>query len=121
MKYSYAIYLSNISILLFLYQTEVPFEHLMIEARISDVLSAQRNLIQNIRTSCSHAVLSSSWFRNLTNYIIGKDTAFGSQKDLQNDTCTTQKKWERSPLLIVMFLLNFLGFILSFGRHFVDI
>ena len=38
MKYSYAIYLSNISILFFLYQTEVQSEHSMIEVRISDVL-----------------------------------------------------------------------------------
>ena len=50
-----------------------------------------------------------------------KDTAFGSQKYLRNDRCTTQKKWERSPLFIVMFLLNSLGFILRFGRQFVDI
>ena len=38
MKYSYAMYLSNISILFFLYQTEVPYELLMIEVKISDVL-----------------------------------------------------------------------------------
>ena len=55
MKYSYALYLSNISILFFLYQTEVLFELLMIEVRISDLLrcfNSQKNLIQNIRTSC---------------------------------------------------------------------
>ena len=50
-----------------------------------------------------------------------KDAEFGSQKDLRNDRCTTQKKWERSPLLIVMFFLNSLGFILRFGRQFVDL
>ena len=50
-----------------------------------------------------------------------KDTAFGSQKDPRNDRRTTQKKWETSPLFIVMFLLNSLGFILRFGRQFVDI
>ena len=58
---------------------------------------AQKNLIQNIRTSCSDVVFSSSWFlftifRNLTNYIIFKDSAFDSQKDLRNDRRTTGKK-----------------------------
>ena len=66
-------------------------------------------------------VFSSSWFlfticRNLTNYIICKDAAFDSRKDLRNDRRTTGKKWERSALFIVMFLLNSLGFILRFGR-----
>ena len=66
-------------------------------------------------------VFSSSWFlfticRNLTNDIICKDAAFDSRKDLRNDRRTTGKKWERSPLFIVMFLLNSLGFIFRFGR-----
>ena len=49
-------------------------------------LDAQKNLIQNIKTSCSHVVRPSSWpvftiFRNLTDCLICKDAAFDSQKD----------------------------------------
>ena len=64
-----------------------------------------KNLIQNIRTSCDHVVLFSSWFLftifwKLTNYIICKDAAFDSPKDLRNDRRTTGEKWEMSPLFL---------------------
>ena len=69
---------------------------------------------QNLMWSCSPFFFTI--FQNLTNYIIWKDVAFDSRKDLLNDSCTSGKKWERSPLFIVMFLLSSLGFILRFGR-----
>ena len=51
MKYFYPIYLSNMSILFCSYQTEVPFEFLIIEVRISDVLKCSKhfNLKQDFR------------------------------------------------------------------------
>ena len=82
-----------------------------------NLMNSQKNLIQNIRTSCSHVVLSFlTIFQNLTNYIIWKDVAFDRRKDLLNDSRTSGNNWERSPLFIVMFLLSSLGFILRFGR-----
>ena len=45
-----------------------------------------------------------------------KDVAFDSRKNVRNDRRATGKKWERSPLFIVTFLLNSLGFTLRFGR-----
>ena len=55
-------------------------------------------------------------FKNLTNYIICKDSPFDSIKDPRNDRrTTTRKKWGRSPLFKVIFFLDSVRFILRFG------
>ena len=104
-----------------IYSVEVLFKLLMTEVRILDVLrlskefnSKHQNLMQSYSPLLFFVFLTIFW--NLANYIICKDAAFDSGKDLRNEKRTTGKKWERSPLFIAMFLLSSLGFILRFGR-----
>ena len=63
----------------------------------------KRNLIQDIRTSCSHVVLSPSWFlftifRNLTDCIICKDAAFDSRKDFDMTDVLLERNGKGFPI-----------------------
>ena len=88
---------------------------------------AQKNLIQNIKTSAlwiffhqKSLVVHSPYsifiiFENLTQNITCKDSPFDSRKDpLSGRRITTGKKWVRTFLIKVIFLSNSVGFILRF-------